>query len=167
MDHCPTSQTQREVSQSIADALNPSNGHPVSGSDELIVVAGSGFFQHATNYLVTHKIAPVVDANTASTYEFHDSRTGALLASELSSEASDSHDLFTVQFMREPSSGSLILSAYGFTIGGTAAAASYFAQVLAPNLSLASKAWYVGEWTDKNADQTPDTDEITIVASGN
>ena len=166
VDHCPTSQTQREVSQSIADALNPATGRPVSGSDEVLVVAGGGFFQHATDYLVSRKIAPVVDVNTQGKYEFHESDTDAVIASELTSEASESHDLFSVQFIREPSSGSLILSAYGFTVGGTAAAALYFGQVLAPTLSTASKAWYVGEWTDKDADQTPDLDEVALVASG-
>jgi len=166
VDRCASSQALREVSQTVADALNPTSGRPVSGSDELMVIAGGNFYQHAANYLVANTIAPVSNVATQDSFEIHNSSTGALIASEPVSSVSDAHDLFAVQFMREASSGSLILNAYGFTIGGTAAAAFYFQQSIAPNLATATKAWYVGEWTDKDADLEPDADELTIIASG-
>ncbi|HEY0468931.1 MAG TPA: hypothetical protein VGC79_32285 [Polyangiaceae bacterium] len=164
--HCPTNLTVREVSQTVADVLNPSTGRPVSGSDELLVIAGGNYYQKAVGYLVTNKLSPLSNSNTQTTIEIRDSRTDALIASELIADVSDSHDLFALQFTREPSSGSLILNAYGFTVGGTAAATLYFEKVLAPDLASATKAWYVGEWTDKNADQKPDLDELTSLASG-
>jgi len=164
--HCPTSPTVREVSQTVADVLNPSTGQPVSGSEELLVIAGGNYYQKGVGYMVANKFAPLINLGTQDGYEIRDSRSNALIASELFSDLSNSHDLFAVQFMREPSSGSLLLNAYGFSVGGTAAATLYFQQVLAPNLAGASKGWYVGEWTDKNADQKPDVDELTSLASG-
>lgn len=164
--HCPSSQTVREVSQTIADALNPVNGHPVSGSDELLVIAGSSYFQKGADYMVLNKLAPLVNLGSQDSFEIRDSSTNALIASELIAETSDSNDLFAVQFMRDPSSGSLILNAYGFTVGGTAAAAYYFEQAIMSNFSGATKAWYVGKFTDTNANSLPEMNEFTIIATG-
>jgi hypothetical protein len=132
----------------------------------LLLIAGGNFFQKGVAYMVSNRLAPLINLGTQDSFEIRDARSNALIASELFSDVSDSHDLFALQFMREPSSGSLMLNAYGFTVGGTAAATSYFRQILAPNLAIATKGWYVGEWTDKNADQKPDVDELTIIASG-
>lgn len=164
--HCPSPQTSREVPQTVADVLNPSTGQPVSGSDELLLIAGGNYFQKGMGYLVANKLAPLTNLGTFETYEIHDASSNALIASEQIADVSDSHDLFAVQFMREPSSGSLILNAYGFTVGGTAAATFYFTDVIAPNVASVDKAWFVGEWTDKDADKLPDADELTIIASG-
>ena len=164
--HCSVSQTSREVSQTVADVLNPSTGQPVSGSDQLLLVAGGNYFQKGMGYLVANKISPLTNLGTFDTYEIHDTVSNALIASERIADVSDSHDLFAVQFMREPHSNSLILNAYGFTVGGTAAATYYFTDVIAPSLATIDKAWYVGEWTDKDADKQPDSDELTILGSG-
>jgi len=166
VDHCASSQTVREVSQTVADALNPVNGRPVSGSDELLLIAGSSYFQQGAGYYVTNKFAPLTNLGTQNSFEIRDSSTGALIASELMSETSDSNDLFAVQFMREPSSGSLALNAYGFTVGGTAAATFYFEHVIAANFAGATKAWYVGKWKDENENQQPDESEFTMIAAG-
>lgn len=164
--HCSSSQTSREVSQTASDVLNPNSGQPVSGGDELLLIAGGNYFQKGMGYLVANKIAPLTNSGGFDKYEIHDTASNALIASEMITEVSDSHDLFAVQFMREPSSNSLILNAYGFTVGGTAAATYYFTDVIAPNLATIDKAWFVGEWTDKDADQLPDADELTVIASG-
>jgi hypothetical protein len=164
--HCTASQTSREVSQTAADVLNPNSGQPVSGSDELLLIAGGNYFQKGMGYLVANKFAPLTNMGSFDKYEIRDTASNALVASELISDVSDSHDLFAVQIMREPSSNSLILNTYGFTVGGTAAATYYFTDVIAPNLVTTDKAWFVGEWTDKDADHLPDTDELTVIASG-
>jgi hypothetical protein len=164
--HCPSSQTVREVSQTVADALNPGSGRPVSGSDELLLIAGSSFFQKGAGYMVSNKFAPLTNLGTGQTFEIRDSATGAVIASELISAATESHDIFGLNLAREPSSGSLVLNAYGFTVGGTAAASYYFEQLIAGGVASASKAWYVGEWTDKDGDQKPDSDEFELIASG-
>jgi hypothetical protein len=164
--HCPSSQSSREVAQTASDVLNPNSGQPVSGSDELLLIAGGNYFQKGMGYLVANKVAPLTNVGTFSTYEIHDTVSNALIASELIADVSDSHDLFAVQFLRDPSSNSLVLNAYGFTVGGTAAATYYFTDVLAPNLATVDKTWFVGEWTDKDADKLPDADELTVVASG-
>jgi len=166
VDHCSASQSVREVSQTVADALNPSNGHPVSGSDELLVIAGSSYYQKGAGYMVTNQFAPLANLGTQDGFEIRDTSNNALIASELYAEATDSHDLFAVQFMREPASGSLVLNVFGFTSEGTAAATYYFQNAIAPDMSSANKAWYVGEWTDRNADKQPDANEFTIIASG-
>ena len=166
VEHCAPAPTVREVSQTVADALNPESGRPVAGGDELMVVAGGSVFQLAANYLVGHKLAPVINAATNDSFEIRNSSDNALIASELISNATEDHDLFVVQFMREPTSGSLVLNAYGFTVGGTAAATLYFQNALAPSLAAATKSWYVGEWTDQNSNHTPDAIEITLIASG-
>jgi len=164
--HCPSGQTVREVSQTVADALNPIDGHPVAGSAELLLIAGSSYFQKGADYMVLNKLAPLVNLGSQDSFEIRDSSTNALIASELISETTDGNDLFAVQFMRDPSSGSLILNAYGFTVGGTAAAAYYFEQSIMSDLSGATKAWYVGKFTDTNANSLPDMNELTIIASG-
>jgi hypothetical protein len=166
VDRCPSSQIVREVSQTVADALNPVSGHPVSGSDELLVIAGSSYYQQGAGYMVTNKFAPLINLGTQDGFEIRDSSTNALIASESYSETSDTNDLFALQFMREPSSGSLVLNAYGFTVGGTAAATFYFQQAIALDFASVDKAWFVGKWTDMNADLQPNSNEFTLIASG-
>jgi len=166
VDHCPSSQSVREVSQTVADALNPSNGHPVSGSDELLVIAGGNYFQKGADYMVMNKFAPLTNFLTSDSFEIRDSSSNALIASQLVADTSDSNDLFTVQFMREPNSGSLVLNAYGFTVGGTAAAAYYFEQSIMADVPGPAKAWYVGKWTDANSNSLPEMNEFTLIASG-
>jgi len=164
--HCAVSQTSREVPQTVADVLNPTSGQPVSGSDELLLIAGGNYFQKGMGYLVTNKLAPLTNVGSFDKYEIRDTQTNALLASELIADVSDSHDLFAVQFIRDPNTDSLILNTYGFTVGGTAAATHYFTNVLALDLANVDKAWFVGEWTDKNADKLPNADELTVITSG-
>lgn len=167
VDKCANSQTVREVSQTVADALNPSSGHPVSGSDELLVIAGSSYFQKGADFMVVNQFAPLTNqVGGGGNYEIKNSSTGVVIASELPSEASDSHDIFGIDFMREPASGSLVLNAYGFSSAGTAAATYYFEHSIA-GVTGSPNVWYVGEWADKDADLKPDADEFTIIASGN
>jgi hypothetical protein len=163
---CPAPPAVREVAQTAADALNPSNGRPVAGGDELIVLAGGSAVQSAAGYLTAQKVAPLTNASAAGKYQLIDTSNDLLITSELTSDANDSHDLFAVQFMREASSGSLILNTYGFTPFGTAAASVYLDKALLPNLSTSTKSWYVGEWSDADGDKTPELNELTLIASG-
>jgi hypothetical protein len=88
-----------------------------------------------------------------------------LLASEPDT-ANPDHDLFVVQFARDPASGSLVLNLQGFSANGTGAAVLYFQDVILPSLSTFTSAYYVGEWTDADGDHAPDVGEITLVTSG-
>ena len=161
---CVPAPVQREVSQTVADALNPSNGRPVTGGDQLLVIAGGNYFQHAAGYLLQHQVAPISNVQNGDKYEIRHTQSGALIASEFPGDPN--HDVFVVQFMRDASTSSLILNAYGSSSEGTAAAAFYFGQVLVPDLTHATKRWYVVDWTDKNGDQLPNMDEFALIEAG-
>lgn len=163
--NCGSPPAVREVSQTTGDVENASNGRPVSGGDELLIVAGGAFYQHVSDYVSEQPIAPIYAAVEGSMFEYRDRATGTVVMSSASSE-DYLHESFTIQFMRDPSSGSLILNAQGFWTSSTAAAALYFEQALLPVLDTVTESWYVGDWTDANADQTPQLSEITLVASG-
>jgi hypothetical protein len=163
---CVPAPAVREVTQLVPDALNPTTGQPVAGGDELIVMAGGNAVQSAAGYLQTQKVAPLSNALSAGNYQIINTATNAVIATEPEGSATDSHDLFAIQFLREASSGSLVLNLYGFTAGGTAAASVYLDKVLLPGLSSATKSWYVGEWTDADADKTPDLGELVLLTSG-
>ncbi|MET0792709.1 MAG: hypothetical protein ABW061_14405, partial [Polyangiaceae bacterium] len=163
---CPTAPTVREVAQTVADAVNPANGRPVVGGDELIVIAGGNAVQSAAGYLTANSVAPLSNALKDGKFQIIETSTGALISSEQTGDANDSHDLFAVQFIREATSGSLILNTYGFDTSGTRAASVYLDQALLTNLTGATKSWYVGEWTDANADKIPDFSELVLIDSG-
>jgi hypothetical protein len=76
-----------------------------------------------------------------------------------------SHDFFIIQFMRDASSGSLVLNAQGFWESGTVAATYQLVNVVLPALSTFDKSWYAYEWSDMNGDMAPDADEITLKAT--
>ena len=69
--------------------------------------------------------------------------------------------------MRDPDSGSLILNAQGFFLSGTVAAAYHLNNALLPELAAQDQAWYAFDWTDRNGDKAPNTDEIALLSSGN
>jgi hypothetical protein len=163
---CPTAPAVREVAQTVADAVNPNNGRPVTGGDELIILAGGNAVQIAANYVMTQKVAPLTNALSNGNYEIRNTATNMVIASEPVANATASHDLFALEFMRDSTSDSLLLDAYGFTTGGTAAAALYLDESLAPTFATATKAWYVGEWTDANGDNTPQIEELVLLGSG-
>ena len=161
---CATNALVRDVPQADGSALNPSSGRPVSGGDELLVIAGGNYFQHAAGYLLEQRVAPLSNVQNGELYEIRHTSSGALIASE--EPGNPHHDVIVVQFMREPSSASLALNAYGSSVEGTAAAAFYFEKVLVPDLAHADKSWYVVEWTDENDDRLPAVSEFTLLEAG-
>ena len=78
----------------------------------------------------------------------------------------DSHDIFIIQFAREPASGSLVLNEQGFWLSGTVAGAYQLSHGLLPALEQQDQAWYAYEWTDLDGDRAPDLNEIQLLASG-
>jgi hypothetical protein len=163
---CAPAPTVREVSQDVADAVNSSNGRPVAGGGELLIAAGGTFFAHLTAYVSSEPISPIYSEFANDTLYYRKRADASSVVSAPYSADHDSHDFFVIQFIREPSSGSLILNAQGFWQTGTTAAAFYFKQAMLPALSTFNNAWYVYEWTDADADQAPDLNEITLVDSG-
>jgi hypothetical protein len=165
-EQCPLKPTLIEAEQDSVEALNLTTGRPVSNSSELLVVAGGPFFQNLQGYLEEHRIAPLYWKVGTDAAEFRLSKNDALIASMPIAGDHDSRDIFIVQFMRDPDSGSLILNAQGFWLSGTVAAAYHLTNNLLPELSQQAKAWYAYEWTDGDADKAPDMDEFVLLDSG-
>ncbi|HEY4104335.1 MAG TPA: hypothetical protein VGM44_10605, partial [Polyangiaceae bacterium] len=165
---CPSQPTVTVERQDTPDALNITTGHPVSGGGTLLLVAGGPFFQNLENYF-EQSASPLYVTNDGTTNEFLD-RMANVVASDPISIAGDpdhlSHDKFIIQFMRDASSGSLVLNAQGFWQSGTTAAAFEVANVILPNLSTYTKDWYAFSWTDDaSADKLPQASEITQIAA--
>lgn len=163
---CTPAPALREVSQSVPDAVNVTTGQPVAGGDELLVVAGDGYFSHLADYVSVAQVAPIYAVFNPDTLEFHKRANGALVVSNPAGGEHEAQDVFVIQFMRDPSSGTLVLNAYGFWLAGTNAAAYYFVNSMLPSLSTQTKSWYVYQWTDANNDLLPELNEITLIDSG-
>jgi len=153
---CAPPPTVREVSQDVADAVNASSGRPVAGGDQLLISTGGSSFAHLTGYLNSALVAPIEAVQSGTDYDFRKTATGEVVAHTLFGDAHAAHDMFVIQFIRDPTSGSLILNAQGLWQEGTTAAAYYFANVMLPTLAAQTKSWYVLQWTDTNANSTPD-----------
>jgi len=166
-EQCPTQPKLNEAEQDSVEALNITTGRPVSNSSELLVVAGGPFYQNLEGYLEEQKISPLYWKVGTDATEFRSNKTNKVVVSLPIAGDHDSHDIFIIQFMRDPDSGSLILNAQGFWLSGTVAAADHLNNALLPDLKAQDQAWYAYEWTDKDGDKQPDTDEIELLASGN
>jgi hypothetical protein len=165
-EQCPSKPELIEAEQDSVEALNLTTGRPVSNSSELLVVAGGPFYQNLEGYLEETGIAPLYWKVRDEVVEFRRSKTDELVADLAIEGDHESHDIFIIQFMRDPDSGSLILNAQGFWLAGTVAAAHHLNSELLPDLSAQDKAWYAYEWTDRDGDKQPDADEIELLSSG-
>jgi hypothetical protein len=163
---CPSAPALSEAEQDSVEALNLTTGRPVSGSNELLVVAGGPVFQNVEGYLEDQKIAPLYWKATDTLSKYSKTANNEVVVSLPIEGDHDSHDFFIVQFMHDPASGSLVLNAQGLWLSGTVAAAYQVTNVVLPDLASFNKAWYAYEWTDANGDKAPDANEITLVASG-
>ncbi|HKO48056.1 MAG TPA: hypothetical protein VJV79_10050 [Polyangiaceae bacterium] len=166
-DHCLPMPQLAEAEQDSVEALNITTGRPVSDSSELLVVAGGPFFQNLVGYLESQKITPLYVHSTSEVTEFRKTATKEIVASLPTAGDHDSHDIFIIQFMRDPASGSLILNEQGFWLSGTVAGAYQLTHGLLPDLERQDKAWYAYEWTDLDGDKGPDLNEIELLDSGN
>jgi len=165
-DNCETKPVLSEAEQDSVEALNLTTGRPVSNSGELLVVAGGPFYQNLEGYLEEQQIAPLYLHVNGDVLEFRLSATKKVVASLPIEGDHDSHDIFIVQFMRDPTSGSLALNEQGFWLSGTVAGAYQVTHGLLPALEQQDKAWYAYEWTDLDGDKAPDLNEIQLLDSG-
>jgi hypothetical protein len=165
-EQCPTQPKLSEAEQDSVEALNITTGRPVSNSSELLVVAGGPFYQNLEGYLEENGVAPLYWKVRDDVAEFRSNKTGELVADLAIEGDHESHDIFIIQFMRDPDSGSLILNAQGLWLSGTVAAAYHLNNSLLPELTKQDQAWYAYEWTDKDGDKAPDSDEIELLTSG-
>ena len=167
---CSPAPSLSEAEQDSVEALNLQSGRPVSGGKELLVVAGGPFYQIVEEYLEDQRIAPlywnVVNPNNPTASQYVKSSNDEVVLTLPVDEDHDSHDLFIIQFMRDPASGSLALNAQGLWLSGTNAAAYQLIEGMLPNLASFDKSWYAYEWTDKDNDKAPDLNEMELIDSG-
>ncbi len=163
---CTPTPALEEAEQDSLAALNFTTGRPVSGGDELLIVAGGIYSQNLASYVEGQRIAPVYWATSATSWEYRKSSDDSVVVTVPIAGDHDSHDFFIIQFMRDATSGSLVLNAQGFWLSGTVAAAFQVTNGMLPALSAFDKAWYAYEWTDKNGDKAPDQGEISLKDSG-
>lgn len=165
-EKCPTSPVLTEAEQDSVEALNIMTGRPVSDSSELLVVAGGPFFQNLEGYLESQKITPLYWTHDSKQTEYRKNGTNEVVVSLPIDGDHDSHDIFIIQFTRDPASGSLILNFQGFWLSGTVAGAYQVIHGFLPDLKNQDKAWYAYEWTDQNGDKAPSLEEIKLLDSG-
>jgi hypothetical protein len=166
-DICLPKPLLAEAEQDSVEALNITTGRPVSDSSELLVVAGGPFYQSLEGYLEDQHITPLYLSFTGEVTEFRRTATKEVVASLPTAGDHDSHDIFIIQFARDPASGSLVLNAQGFWLSGTVAGVHQLRYALLPTLEQQDKAWYAYEWTDLDGDRAPDANEIHLLDSGN
>jgi len=161
----------RSVEQEASDVLNPVTGQPVAGGNDLLVTIGSAYSNHLVKYLEEERIAPVYQHNgggTVPSFQFRHSGNDALLASTPVDTESDTNGNFLVEIVRDPKTGTLILVAYGYWAGGSAAAGWFVGNRVLPALSTFTDSWYIYRWASDNADPAPDdADTFSLIASGN
>ncbi len=167
---CSPPLAMRFVNQDAADVLNPLTGQPVAGGNDVLVTIGSAYSNRLVRYLETNRIAPVYQVNIdepVKRVEFRHRGTDALLLSTDLAGETDTEGYFLIEIVRDPASGTLVVIAYGYWAGGTAAAAWYLANEVVPSLQTFTKTWYIYRWENANADLRPDaSDTFTFVDSG-
>jgi hypothetical protein len=157
---CGMATLTSRVAQTDATVLQQSSGKPLPGVGTTVISAGGPFLQKTVSYF-EQSLSPVYFASPATDVGAFMSRaSGSAVAQATELETTPSHDFFVVELVKEPSNGGLSLISYGFDGPGTRAGAYYVKDVMLPSLSGLTKAWYVFEWTDQNADTTPNSGDL-------
>jgi hypothetical protein len=145
--------------------VDPWSGRPIVGAGTLLVATGGPNVQKVVSYLEVN--ASPVRFRADATHFYFDRRDSTNIVTALVTDSTANHDYFLVELVKDPTTGSLTLVAYGFEPPGTAAAAWYFANTVMPQSGGSPTGWYVVEWTDTNGNGIPDaTDTFTVMLSG-
>jgi hypothetical protein len=141
--------------------VNTTTGQPVLYG-ELLVAFGGNFFQKVVAYSETQRSTPVYSIQAATgNWQFRLSGTDQLIAELPANQIGTSHDLFAIELFRDPTTGDPLLFGYGIDVAGTAAAAWYFTNVIAPSIASFTNSWYVFEWIDSGTPGPSDLGEFT------
>jgi hypothetical protein len=175
--NCSPPPTPGQSPQTSPGPINPTTGQPVAGGGNLITVAGGYFVQSLVNYLDQIGATPVYLSRASTTSWSYFRRGGgadagpdggasdALVAEIAMTENATLHDIILIETVRDPSSGTLVLIAFGQLAESTAAAARYVANQMLPVANRASydKSWYVYDW---QAASDAGAETFTLKASG-
>ncbi|MEZ4327688.1 MAG: hypothetical protein R3B40_20895 [Polyangiales bacterium] len=163
---CMQSPAISMVDQTQAGLLDPTTFAPLFGATTLGVLGGDSLVQNVMQYL-TMSSAPVRATFPAGRYVVTERAGGTVVLDVAIGDISTSHDYGVVQIIRDTPSNSTVVAAHGYIAQGTLAAAHYFATVIAPSLPAETRAYFVLEWTDGNADTIPNAgDTFTLLADG-
>ena len=158
---CAPSPIPRTVSQTDSATIEQATGKTLVGPGELLVLAGGDAVSTPVNYVNTARIAPIYSIGNELRRSADDS-----LVTKVSGLSAD-HDFIVIQVVREPTNGSLLLVAYGYSGLGTTAGSWYFANVMMPAISNYTDLWYIYEWKDTINDNKPtNASEFALVQSG-
>ena len=144
--------TVARVAQATATQIDPQTGVIHLGTGNTVVVSGGPFWQHmVSNLETTTHVMPVYFAQTAdAAVELRLRATDALIVHATAITAT--HDYFVLELATDPASGALAFVSYGFDVGGTHAAAYYFATAIMPHASTQHLREVIVEWTDTSGD---------------
>ncbi len=158
---CTPSPIPRTVSQTDSATIEQGTGKALVGPGELLVLAGGDSVSTPVNYVNAAHIAPIYSIGNDLRRSTDDS-----LVTKVSGLSAD-HDFIVIQVVREPTNGSLLLVAYGYSALGTTAGSWYFANVMMSSISSYTDLWYIYEWKDIINDNKPtNASEFALVQSG-
>ncbi len=141
------------------------------GSGSTVVTAGGPWPNKPLKWLETTKKSTKVyfAQNGVDTSWFKRRSDDHIVATMPTSSCTAHKDMFLIELVTDPSSGTLALVGYGVCQSGfgTQAAGYFYANVLLPNRAAYPDGWYIFTWDDKNNDSVPNSGDLfTKVVSG-
>jgi hypothetical protein len=139
----------------------------MAGTDTLLTVAGGTFVQKTVQYLDLIGATPIylIAQSATSSWQYVSRAAGGPVVAQVPySSFSPTHDILLIELVRDPTSGTPVLIAFGQEAESTAAAAWFLAHEIIPNRASYDKSWYVYEWTGGN--EAGSAPMYTLRASG-
>ncbi len=169
--NCSSQTTLQTGPQTNPAWIDQTTGALLLGSGSTVVTAGGPFPNLPVKWLErTRQVTKVYFAtNGIDTFYFRKRSDSSNVVTRPSAMCSSHNDVFLVELVKDPVSGTLALIAYGLCSGGygTQTGAWYWANQILPNRNQYPNSWYIFEWTDTNADSAPNAgDTFTQLASG-
>lgn len=162
---CGSTANVRTVHEGDPGILDVVTRRPLLGPDDLAFVGDHRYSQDVMRYL-SMADTPVVWTYSSAIHEFRDRQSNALIVSVPQSEIDGSHDIGVIEITVDPMSGTVVLTAFGLTPEGVAAAAVYYREFLASGITTDTKSYYVVAWTNVDADPAPGYPGDTFVLLG-
>jgi Cys-rich repeat protein len=166
--------------QTNASWIDQRTGALLLGGGSTVVIAGGPYPSVVVRWLEqTRKATKVyVSSNNLNTWYFRRRADDAIIVSKTEAYCAQlpRKDVFLVELVTDPTSGTLALVAYGLCMGGygTQTGAWYWANVMLPHRNQYPDSWYLVEWADKatgtgqgpGANEPDAADTFTILAHG-
>jgi len=159
-------------------AVSQTDGHTLVAGHE--VMSGGPIVNGPVRYYETQKLAPVYFAQVSGKANFFSTQgtpeTGddiqIIDAQRTWSEIGLHRDVFVIELFQRSGTEAdpeYVVLSYGYGGLGTLAASIYFKEVIEPELSNYTEAYYIFQWDDTNDNSHPDTpgtDTYTLITSG-